>query len=150
MLLAVLALADNGQLVENKIVYGPELLELFKRFFTIVRGATDQCTPWNPFFDRYPVNEGHALVIPAQPVASLFDLDAATQVEIWDTVRQVREILTARYHPAGFNIGINDGRAAGQTIVHAHVHIIPRHAGDVDDPRGGIRWVIPGKAKYWN
>ena len=101
------------------------------------------------FFDRYPVSEGHALVVPHRPVLSLYELDAPMQAEIWDTVRRVRDMLEDRFIPAGFNIGVNDGRAAGQTVPHAHVHVIPRYAGDVPDPRGGIRWVIPGKAKYW-
>ena len=61
----------------------------------------------------------------------------------------MREILAARFHPDGFNIGLNDGPAAGQTIAHAHIHVIPRYRGDVADPRGGIRWVLPDKAKYW-
>jgi len=101
------------------------------------------------FYDLYPVSEGHALVIPHQPVVSLFDLDAPLQAELWDLVRQVREALTERFEPDGFNIGVNDGRAAGQTVPHAHVHIIPRYHGDVPDPRGGIRWILPDKAKYW-
>lgn len=101
------------------------------------------------FFDRYPVSEGHALVVPFGPVLSLYELDEQMQAEIWDTVRRVRDILEERFNPAGFNIGVNDGRAAGQTVSHAHVHVIPRYAGDVADPRGGIRWVIPEKARYW-
>ena len=101
------------------------------------------------FFDRYPVSEGHALVVPFRPVLSLFELDERAQAEIWDTVRRVREILEGRFHPAGFNIGVNDGQAAGQTVPHAHVHVIPRYAGDVPDPRGGVRWVLPEKARYW-
>jgi diadenosine tetraphosphate (Ap4A) HIT family hydrolase len=102
------------------------------------------------FFDRYPVIEGHALVVPHCPVLSLYELDDQMQAEIWDTVRRVRQILEERLNPAGFNIGVNDGRAAGQTVPHAHVHVIPRYVGDVPDPRGGVRWVIPGKAKYWD
>lgn len=101
------------------------------------------------FFDRFPVSTGHALVVPCVPVPSLFDLDAAVQSEMWETVRRVREILVERFRPTGFNIGVNDGAAAGQTVPHAHVHVIPRYAGDVPDPRGGIRWVIPEKARYW-
>jgi diadenosine tetraphosphate (Ap4A) HIT family hydrolase/predicted nuclease with RNAse H fold len=101
------------------------------------------------FFDRYPVSEGHALVVPNRPVSSLYDLEPQVQAKVWEMARRVRGFLEARYQPAGFNIGINDGRAAGQTIAHAHVHVIPRYAGDASDPRGGIRWVIPGKAKYW-
>lgn len=101
------------------------------------------------FYDGYPLSEGHALVVPRFPVISLYELDSDMQAAIWDVVRQVREFLEETYHPDGFNIGINDGQAAGQTIPHAHIHIIPRYGGDVPDPRGGIRWIIPEKAKYW-
>ena len=101
------------------------------------------------FLDGYPVSEGHALVIPLQPVISIFELDERMQSELWDTVRLVRDILEERHSPHGFNIGVNDGRAAGQTIPHAHIHVIPRYEGDVRDPRGGIRWVIPERAAYW-
>jgi diadenosine tetraphosphate (Ap4A) HIT family hydrolase len=101
------------------------------------------------FYDGYPVSEGHALVVPLQPVISVFELDERMQSELWDTVRRVRDILEERHSPDGFNIGVNDGRAAGQTVPHAHIHIIPRYNGDVPDPRGGVRWVLPGKAKYW-
>lgn len=101
------------------------------------------------FLDGYPVSKGHALVIPLQPVISIFELDERMQSELWDTVRRVRDILEERHSPDGFNIGVNDGRAAGQTIPHAHIHVIPRYEGDVCDPRGGVRWVIPEKAKYW-
>ena len=107
---------------------------------------TDHCLA---FLDKYPVSEGHTLVVPLCPVASLYELDDPTHAEIWHAVSRVRAILVERFHPAGFNIGVNDGQAAGQTVPHAHVHIIPRYAGDVTDPRGGIRWVKPGEAKYW-
>ena len=102
------------------------------------------------FLDGYPVSEGHALVIPIQPVLSIFELDEVMQAELWDTVRRVRDILEERHSPDGFNIGVNDGRAAGQTIPHAHIHVIPRYGGDAIDPRGGVRWVLPEKAKYWD
>ncbi len=101
------------------------------------------------FLDRYPISEGHALVIPKFAVLSLYELDPELQAELWDTVRRVREMLEEKCSPEGFNIGVNDGRVAGQTIPHAHIHIIPRYKGDHPDPRGGIRWVIPEKAKYW-
>ena len=90
------------------------------------------------------------MVIPLQPVVSIFELDELMQAELWDAVRRVRDILEDRHSPEGFNIGVNDGRAAGQTIPHAHIHVIPRYKGDVPDPRGGVRWVIPEKAKYWD
>ena len=102
------------------------------------------------FYDRYPVSPGHALVIAKRVTPSLYDLSAETQAALWDTVRRVRAILAEQFHPVGFNIGVNDGPAAGQTAPHAHVHLIPRYAGDVPDPRGGIRWVISQKANYWD
>ncbi len=101
------------------------------------------------FLDGYPVSKGHTLVIPFQPVISIFELDEHMQSELWDAVRRVRDILEERYSPDGFNIGVNDRRAAGQTVPHAHIHVIPRYEGDVADPRGGVRWVIPDKARYW-
>jgi len=101
------------------------------------------------FYDAYPVSRGHALVVPLRLVPSIFELDELIQAELWDTVRRVREVLVERFSPDGFNVGVNDGRAAGQTVAHAHIHVIPRYRGDVPDPRGGVRWVIPEKAKYW-
>ncbi len=101
------------------------------------------------FLDGFPVSEGHALVIPRRHVASLFDLPADEQASLWAEVARVRALLLAKHHPDGFNIGVNDGTAAGQTVPHAHIHVIPRYTGDLPDPRGGVRWVIPAKAKYW-
>ncbi len=95
------------------------------------------------------MSEGHTLVVPLRVVRSLYDLPEAEQADAWALVRQVRAILAERHRPAGFNIGLNDGEAAGQTIAHAHIHVIPRYLGDVPDPRGGIRWVLPRKAGYW-
>jgi len=100
-------------------------------------------------YDAYPVSRGHTLVVPLRLVPSIFELDELLQAELWDTVRRVREVLTERFSPDGFNVGVNDGRAAGQTVAHAHIHVILRYRGDVPDPRGGVRWVIPEKAKYW-
>ncbi|MBN1675254.1 MAG: HIT family protein [Kiritimatiellae bacterium] len=101
------------------------------------------------FLDKYPVSDGHTLVVPRKVVASLYELNPAEQAAVWELVREVRELLKERYRPAGFNIGLNDGAAAGQTIGHAHVHVIPRYEGDVPDPRGGVRRVLPEKARYW-
>lgn len=86
------------------------------------------------------------LVVPRRHVGSIYEPSSAEQAVIWELVGNVREQLA----PDGFNIGVNDGLAAGQTVMHAHVHIIPRWEGDVPDPRGGIRWVIADKARYWN
>ena len=99
-------------------------------------------------WDAYPVSEGHTLVVPRRHVASVFGLSPTEQQELWGLLARVREALNERLRPDGFTIGINDGAAAGQTVGHAHIHVIPRRKGDVPDPRGGIRWVIPAKAAY--
>ena len=101
------------------------------------------------FPDGFPIAEGHTLVVPKRHVASLFDLHEEEQTAIWMLVALVRGKLMDEQKPDGFNIGINDGPAAGQTVMHAHVHVIPRRAGDSDDPRGGVRWILPKKAQYW-
>lgn len=101
------------------------------------------------FLDGFPVAQGHTLVIPKRHVASLFELPEVEQAAVWKLVAQVRALLLAELKPDGFNVGVNDGTAAGQTVMHAHVHVIPRRHGDVADPRGGVRWVIPEKAAYW-
>lgn len=101
------------------------------------------------FYDNYPVSPGHALVIPKLHIAALMELPDQDLHEIWTLVGQVRTLLKEKFKPAGFNIGLNEGKAAGQTVPHAHIHIIPRYDGDVPDPRGGVRWVVPAKAKYW-
>ncbi len=102
------------------------------------------------FFDGYPVSPGHALVIPRRHAASLFELDPEERAAVWELVSEVRERLSLERSPDAFNIGLNDGEAAGQTVGHAHVHVIPRYAGDTTDPRGGVRWIVPGKADYWS
>ena len=100
-------------------------------------------------FDAYPVTEGHALVIPKRHVASIFELAPNELAALWSQAAAVREVLKEMYAPDGFNVGVNDGLAAGQTVPHSHLHVIPRREGDTTDPRGGIRWIIPAKAKYW-
>ena len=101
------------------------------------------------FADGYPVAAGHTLVVPRRHVASVFDLAAEEYAALWALVAQVRARLAASTGADGFTIGVNDGAAAGQTVGHAHVHVIPRRAGDVGDPRGGVRWVLPDRAAYW-
>lgn len=99
--------------------------------------------------DAFPLTDGHALVTPRRHVASLFALDADEIAAVWAEVGRLRADLAARLGVDAFNVGLNDGRDAGQTVGHAHVHLIPRRPGDVADPRGGVRWVIPTRAKYW-
>ena len=102
------------------------------------------------FRDQYPLSRGHTLVIPLKHVASLFELSAAEQADLWQLVASVREQLQGEFNPDGFNVGLNDGTAAGQTVMHAHIHVVPRYIGDVADPRGGVRWILPEKADYWS
>jgi len=102
------------------------------------------------FRDGYPIADGHSLVVPRRHVASLFDLAEEERSAVWKLVGEVREDLKRDLTPDGFNIGLNDGEAAGQTVMHAHVHVIPRRRGDTPDPRGGVRWVLPDRAAYWD
>lgn len=98
--------------------------------------------------DKYPVSPGHALVIPKQHLANYFDLPTRTKTACWMIVDRVKMLLAQRLKPDGFNIGINVGNAAGQTVPHIHIHLIPRYKGDVENPRGGVRNVIPEKGDY--
>lgn len=100
--------------------------------------------------DGYPVSPGHTLVIPKRHVASLSDVTIDEAKALWALLAEVRAGLDAELKPAGYNVGVNDGRAAGQTVMHLHVHLIPRFVGDRPDPRGGVRWVIPERADYWS
>jgi diadenosine tetraphosphate (Ap4A) HIT family hydrolase len=99
--------------------------------------------------DAFPVVKGHTLVVPKRHVASIFDLTEDEQTAIWKLVVQTRAKLWHDLNADGFNIGINDGLTAGQTVGHAHIHVIPRQKGDSADPRGGVRWIKPEKARYW-
>lgn len=99
--------------------------------------------------DGFPVSEGHTLVIPKRHVASLFEITQDERAELMDLLFRARDAIDRDFKPAGYNIGLNDGPAAGQTIPHLHIHLIPRYAGDRQDPRGGVRWVLPEKAAYW-
>ena len=98
--------------------------------------------------DSYPVSGGHALVIPQRHVPSIWDLTSEEYTDAFILVRHVKELLQKQFSPQGFNVGVNCGEVAGQTILHAHIHVIPRYSGDVANPRGGIRNVIPGKGNY--
>lgn len=100
--------------------------------------------------DGFPISPGHSLVIPRRHEGSFFKLSKDEQKAVLELVDQVRERLDRTHKPDGFNIGINIGPAAGQTVDHAHIHVIPRVQGDVKDPRGGVRWVVPSKANYWD
>jgi diadenosine tetraphosphate (Ap4A) HIT family hydrolase len=98
--------------------------------------------------DSYPVSKGHTLVIPKRHISSYFECTDNERLELWSLVEQVKTELEDTFAPDGFNIGINVGEAAGQTVPHMHIHVIPRYSGDMDDPRGGVRGIIPEKQKY--
>ena len=100
--------------------------------------------PW----DGLPINPGHLLIIPRRHAPAWPDLSSVEKSAIWSAVDQGQAIISERFRPDGFNVGFNERAAAGQTVFHFHLHIIPRYAGDVADPRGGVRHVIPDKANY--
>ena len=112
-----------------------------------IRAAGD---PVAAFADSFPVSDGHTLVVPGRHVERLEALDQRTWDAVFRMVREVARDLAHRPGVDGINIGVNSGAAAGQTVEHAHVHVIPRRRGDVPDPRGGVRWVLPSHAPYWN
>jgi diadenosine tetraphosphate (Ap4A) HIT family hydrolase len=99
--------------------------------------------------DAYPVAEGHTLVVPRRHEADLLNLTSQESAALWALAMELSAELKAKYAADGLTIGVNAGAAAGQTVAHAHLHIVPRHVGDVPDPRGGIRWALGPKAKYW-
>lgn len=101
------------------------------------------------FADRHPVARGHTLVVSRCHQPDLFSLSEAERRDVWQLVDAVHGRLLADLAPDGFTIGVNVGAAAGQTVDHAHVHVIARFDGDVADPRGGVRWVLPRHAAYW-
>ena len=101
------------------------------------------------FPDGFPISPGHMLIIPKRHEADFFNLTHEEQTALLELTRYTRQELVATTDATAFNIGVNAGPDAGQTVSHAHVHLVPRYAGDVADPRGGIRWIIPDKAAYW-
>jgi len=100
--------------------------------------------------DQYPVNEGHTLIIAKRHIKYISELVKQEYTSLIDILIKAKTLIEHEYTPDGFNVGINEGVVAGQTVEHLHVHIIPRYIGDVEDPEGGIRNVIPGKGKYSN
>jgi diadenosine tetraphosphate (Ap4A) HIT family hydrolase len=99
-------------------------------------------------FDRYPVSPGHLLVLTLRHVATWFEATDEERAALLALIDEGKRLLDERHAPDGYNIGINVGEAAGQTVVHLHVHLIPRYRGDVADPRGGVRGVIPQRQHY--
>jgi diadenosine tetraphosphate (Ap4A) HIT family hydrolase len=100
--------------------------------------------------DGFPVSPGHTLVIPKRHVGSFFDLSEEEVQSMMALLKAAKITLDEELSPDSYNIGINDGPQAGQTVPHVHMHLIPRYQGDIEDPRGGVRWLIPEKADYWS
>ena len=99
-------------------------------------------------WDNFPVGKGHAEVVPKKHIESFFQLTKEEISQMFEFVRAVKKIIDKKFKPDAYNIGINDGEEAGRTIHHLHVHVIPRYKGDVKNPRGGVRNIIPGKGDY--
>lgn len=98
--------------------------------------------------DAWPVSPGHSLVVSRRHVADVFELTATEIGEMLRLIRSTRERIDRTHQPAGYNVGVNVGIHAGQTVMHVHIHVIPRYPGDTTDPAGGIRCVIPHKMRY--
>jgi diadenosine tetraphosphate (Ap4A) HIT family hydrolase len=99
--------------------------------------------------DGFPVSPGHTLVMPKRHIGSWFEITKEEQTGLLELLDRAKKTLQIEFSPDGYNIGINDGPVAGQTVPHLHIHLIPRYRGDQEDSRGGVRWIIPEKAKYW-
>ncbi len=99
--------------------------------------------------DGFPISPGHTLIIPKRHHGSFFEATADERNSMLALLDQARREIATELSPDGFNIGINDGAAAGQTVPHLHIHLIPRFTGDCEDPRGGVRWIMPERARYW-
>ena len=125
-------------LVEDCIFCTPDTSRVFL--------ANDRCVA---FWDAFPVTAAHALIIPRRHVRDYFALSADEVLACHQLLLEARELISADDPLVeGFNVGANAGEVAGQTIFHCHIHLIPRRKGDVSNPRGGIRHVIPGKGAY--
>ena len=117
-------------------------------FCNDIDSIIDESKYWYAIYDKYPVSKGHTLLISKRHISSFFDLTSEETRQIHSMIKRVKRKLDDKYFPNGYNIGVNCGRAAGQTVPHCHIHIIPRYDNDVSDPTGGVRGVIPNKQKY--
>ena len=101
-------------------------------------------------WDGFPVSPGHALLVPRRHVPGWFEASDDERAELVSGIDAARSAILEHNRPDGFNVGMNLGEAAGQTVLHLHLHVIPRYQGDMADPRGGVRWVLAEKADYWS
>lgn len=100
------------------------------------------------FFDGFPVSQGHTLIISKRHATTFFDLTNEEQCDMINLLSECKKIIDAKFSPNGYNVGLNCGTAAGQTVMHVHMHLIPRYSGDVENSKGGVRGVIPNKKLY--
>lgn len=99
-------------------------------------------------WDNFPVSKGHVEIVPKRHTDSFFKLTEKELFQMYDLLCRTKDVIAEMHNPDAYNIGVNDGEAAGRTVHHLHVHIIPRYFGDVENPRGGVRNIIPGKGDY--
>jgi len=107
-----------------------------------------ETTEWVAFYDKYPVSKGHVLIVSKEHYNDFFELPENLKESLQYRINDIKNILDNEFHPDGYNIGCNCGEAAGQSVMHFHLHIIPRYKGDVENPKGGIRGCIPTKMSY--
>lgn len=100
------------------------------------------------YFDEFPVSKGHILIISKRHATTFFDLTIEEQISLITLLNECKEYIDKKYNPDGYNVGLNCGEFAGQSVMHVHMHLIPRYKGDVSNPRGGIRGIIPNKKNY--
>ena len=100
------------------------------------------------YFDQFPVSKGHILIITKRHSQTFFDITAEEQKAMISLLNKCKKYIDKLYNPDGYNVGLNCGEAAGQSVMHVHMHLIPRYKGDVENPKGGIRGVIPSKKNY--
>jgi diadenosine tetraphosphate (Ap4A) HIT family hydrolase len=152
-------------ILNYKSIFKNENCEIYEyaHFNQLSKSSNSQCPFCNPeserelllesatayaLLDKFPVSNGHTLIIPKKHCSDYFELSFREQSACWFMLNKAKEILTKTWNPEGFNIGININETAGQTVPHVHIHLIPRYKGDVEEPRGGVRGVIPEKKDY--
>ena len=116
--------------------------------FCSTDGVYKETALCNVIRDKYPVSPGHSLIIPKRHVETFFDLSAEEKADVIHLIDTLKEEMDRTIRPDGYNVGFNAGIHAGQTVMHCHVHVIPRYLGDMENPRGGVRGVIPSKQSY--
>ena len=100
------------------------------------------------YFDEFPVSTGHMLIITKRHAKTFFDITKEEQIAVIELLNKCKKYIDEKYNPDGYNVGLNCGELAGQSVMHIHMHLIPRYKGDVENPRGGVRGVIPSKKNY--